>query len=59
MKNWSDFVREENPEDLWATYEALEPDDSGAMDNFLYYVSRIYAGHAPEAARVLRTGGPA
>ncbi len=47
-----DFVRDENPEDLLATFEALDDEDTGAVGNFLYYVSRIYAGRAPETARV-------
>ncbi len=48
-----DFVREHNPEELWAEYEELTRNGDGGVTNFLYYVSRLYAGQAsaPEAYR--------
>ncbi len=47
-----EFVREHNPEELREVYEKLDQQDMGALGNFLYYVSRMYAGRAPAAARV-------
>ncbi len=44
-KELIDFVRRENPEDLWAEYQRLAEDDHGMRGNLLYYLQRIYSAH--------------
>ena len=41
-----DFVREYDPENLWAEYQALEQGDEGRIANLLYYIMRLSAGRA-------------
>lgn len=45
-----EFVREHNPEDLWDEYQALAREGDGSLANFLYYVSRLYAGRVDNGA---------
>ena len=47
-----DFVREHDPEDLWAQYRALENGDESRIANFLYYVSRLYADRTDVADKI-------
>jgi hypothetical protein len=51
-----EFVRENDPEELWAAYQKLDTEDVGAVGNFLYYVARMYAGYAPRAALMAERG---
>ncbi len=50
-----EFVREHDPEHLWAEYEALDEDNAEQLANWLYYVSRLYANNSDVASKINKT----
>lgn len=49
-----DFVREHDPEGLWAEYETMAEGERGRVANFLYYVARLYADRTEVAEKIRR-----
>ncbi len=48
-----EFVRQENPEDLWQEYQELSDGEPGTLANFFYYVSRLYLNGQGRKAKLL------
>ncbi len=47
-----DFVRRENPEEMWRVFEQLPDNDVGALGNFLYYAMRPFAAYADSVHKI-------